>query len=425
MKFHSEMILRLLRTSYLRNRICFSSNANNAALNTSSAEFSKTANKIFPVLDSKVTKETRQLWHVLAQHPLTRNAHADITRLISEITKISTPSQNGSWDESVVKKQQELSRLQEHYSEYTSLVSRWNDCLEMLRFAQDSSQTDTSLIDESFRDFEECEEQVKESAMQTLMQDDSDQCDCFVEIHAGAGGTESQDWTEILSGMYKQWAQRRGYKLSVVDKHAGEVAGLKSITMSLKGLNAYGWMRHEMGPHRLVRVSPFDTGARRHTSFATVTVYPQVKEGSTSVAAIVILAADINIDVMRSGGAGGQHLNTTESAVRITHKPTGIVVKVSDDRSQLKNRQLAMKVLQARLYQRELDREAKTKQQFRGTLTNTTWGAQIRSYVLTPYQMVKDARTGVSTSNTDAVLRGDIDDFLFASVIKHCVDPDG
>ena len=234
------------------------------------------------------------------------------------------------------------------------------------------------------------------------------------EVHAGAGGTESQDWASMLMRMYVRWAEQHGFKVEYVEETAGEEAGIKSATIEIKGHNAYGWLKSENGVHRLVRISPFDSNARRHTSFASVTVYPVVDDRIK----IDIDEADVRVDTMRSGGAGGQHVNKTESAVRLTHIPTSIAVVSQGDRSQHRNRATAWQMLRAKLYELELKKREEKAIADQAAKTDIGWGHQIRSYVLQPYQMVKDLRTGVSTSNTGGVLDGDIDQFVEAAVAQ-------
>jgi peptide chain release factor 2 len=238
--------------------------------------------------------------------------------------------------------------------------------------------------------------------------------DTYLEVHAGAGGTESQDWANMLLRMYTRWAEQHGYKVEYLEETEGEEAGIKSATIQIKGHNAYGWLKSEDGVHRLVRISPFDSNARRHTSFASVTVYPVVDDRII----IDIDEADVRVDTMRSGGAGGQHVNKTESAVRLTHIPSGIAVVCQAERSQHKNRAQAWNMLRARLYEAELKRREAQAVAEQAAKTDIGWGHQIRSYVLQPYQMVKDLRTGVQTSNTGAVLDGDLDDFMAATLAQ-------
>ncbi len=253
---------------------------------------------------------------------------------------------------------------------------------------------------------------VAKRQVDALLSGEADGNDTYLEIHAGAGGTESQDWAEMLARMYVRWAERRGYKVEALEASEGEEAGLKSATYVIKGLNAYGWLKTESGVHRLVRISPFDSAARRHTSFASCWVYPVVDDSID----IVIPETEVRVDTYRSSGAGGQHVNTTDSAVRLTHIPTGIAVACQAERSQHKNRAKAWEMLKSRLYEAELEkREAKANAEA-AAKTDIGWGHQIRSYVLQPYQMVKDLRTGVQTTDPQRVLDGDLDPFMEASL---------
>jgi peptide chain release factor 2 len=253
---------------------------------------------------------------------------------------------------------------------------------------------------------------AKQVELESLLSGEADGNDCYLEIHAGQGGTEAQDWAEMLARMYSRWAERKGYKVEYLEESAGDGIGIKSVTFRIGGVNAYGWLKTESGVHRLVRISPFDSNARRHTSFASVWVYPVVDDSIE----IEINDKDCRIDTYRASGAGGQHVNKTDSAVRITHLPTNIVVQCQNERSQHQNRAKAWEMLRARLYEAELERrEAKVAQQ-EAVKTDIGWGHQIRSYVLQPYQMVKDLRTEVETSDTQGVLDGDLDKFMAASL---------
>lgn len=285
-----------------------------------------------------------------------------------------------------------------------------NDTLELIEMAE--AEGDEGIITDAVKGLEALSGRVSKLELESLLAGEADANDCFIEIHPGAGGTESYDWAFMLFRMYLRWAEYRGFKAEIIDEQSGDEAGIKSATIKISGHNAYGWAKTESGVHRLVRISPFDSNARRHTSFASVWVYPQVDD----TIAIEIDEKDLNIETMRSGGAGGQHVNKTESAVRITHVPTGIVVKCQAGRSQHQNRAEAYKMLRARLYEAELQKREAAAQALNATKTDNAWGHQIRSYVLHPYQMVKDLRTGVETSNTQAVLDGDIDMFLNASL---------
>ena len=256
--------------------------------------------------------------------------------------------------------------------------------------------------------------QIKKIQASCFLSAENDHLDTYVEIHAGAGGTESQDWAEMLKRMYLKWAQSKNYKTNLISEHKGDEAGIKSTTFKIEGDYLYGWLKSESGIHRLVRVSPFDSGARRHTSFASVWIYPIIDESIQ----IDIKDKDLRIDTYRSSGAGGQHVNTTDSAVRITHLPTKIVVQCQNERSQHKNKETCMKMLKARLYDFEIKKKEKETKNLESSKTDIGWGHQIRSYILHPYRLVKDNRTNYESSDPDKVLDGDLDDFLESSLFK-------
>jgi peptide chain release factor 2 len=284
------------------------------------------------------------------------------------------------------------------------------DAVEFVEMGE--AEGDDSIVQEGLDTLEKLAERADADKVQALLSGEADANDTYLEIHAGAGGTESQDWAEMLQRMYTRWAERHGYKVEVIEYHAGEQAGIKSATLLIKGENAYGYAKTESGVHRLVRISPYDSSARRHTSFSSVWVYPVIDDDID----IEINEGDLRIDTYRASGAGGQHINTTDSAVRITHIPSGIVVASQNDRSQHKNRATAMSMLKARLYEAELaKREAVAAGEYEEK-TEIGWGHQIRSYVLQPYQMVKDLRTGVVSSNPGDVLDGAIDPFISAAL---------
>jgi peptide chain release factor 2 len=274
------------------------------------------------------------------------------------------------------------------------------------------AEGDDGVVKEAENALVALKSESKRQELQALLSGEADSNDTYLEVNAGAGGTESQDWASMLSRMYVRWAEQHGYKVEVVDEHRGEEAGVKSATLLIKGEYAYGWLKTESGVHRLVRISPFDANARRHTSFASVWVYPAINEQTV----VEIADKDVRIDTYRSSGAGGQHVNTTDSAVRITHLPTGIVVACQGERSQHKNRATAWSMLRARLYEIELQNKQSKIDAANAQKTDIGWGHQIRSYVLQPYQLVKDLRTGSQSTNPAAVLDGDIDQFLYASL---------
>jgi len=290
-----------------------------------------------------------------------------------------------------------------------SLQHGLDDAGEMLELAIDEGDEETVLS--VVGDLKEMQSRVERLEFERMFSGEMDESACFLDIQAGSGGTEAQDWAEMLLRMYLRWAERRGWETDLVEVSAGEVAGIKSATIHVTGEYAYGWCRTETGVHRLVRKSPFDSGNRRHTSFAAVFVSPEVDDDIE----IEINPADLRIDVYRASGAGGQHVNTTDSAVRITHLPTGIVVQCQNDRSQHKNRDHAMKQLRARLYEHEMQKQMEAHQKLEDSKSDIGWGSQIRSYVL-DQSRIKDLRTGVEIGNTQAVLDGDLDPFVEASL---------
>ena len=273
---------------------------------------------------------------------------------------------------------------------------------------------DQAIVTEAEKALTKLQTEVAEQELETLLSGEADGNDSYVQINAGAGGTESQDWASMLMRMYTRWANQSKFKVSVLDEHVGEEAGIKSCTLEIKGHNAYGKLKTESGVHRLVRISPYDSNARRHTSFASVWAYPVIDDNID----IQINESECKIDTYRASGAGGQHINTTDSAVRITHQPTGIVVACQAERSQHKNRATAWKMLKARLYERELQLQQEKIDAVNAKKTDIGWGHQIRSYVLQPYQLIKDLRTGFTSTNPSAVLDGSLDDFIQASLAK-------
>ncbi|MBV1837744.1 peptide chain release factor 2 [Acetobacter estunensis] len=291
-----------------------------------------------------------------------------------------------------------------------NLENEVQDSLELVEMAE--AEGDTDMVAEATATLRRLAEEAKRREIESLLSGEADSNDCYLEVNAGAGGTEAQDWAEMLLRMYTRWAEAHGYKITLIESSEGEQAGLKSATIQVSGPNAYGWLKTEAGVHRLVRISPFDAAARRQTSFASVWVYPVIDD----TIEIEINEADLRVDTFRASGAGGQHVNKTESAIRITHVPSGIVVACQTDRSQHRNRATAMGMLRARLYEAELQKREAAAAQTEAAKTDIGWGHQIRSYVLAPYQMVKDLRTGVEKTNPDAVLDGDLDDFMAGSL---------
>lgn len=305
---------------------------------------------------------------------------------------------------------QEKSHVEGNISKITVMSSRLEDAISFIDLGEEENDKETVFEGEK-----ELHALVLESARletERLLNGEADRNNTFVEVHSGAGGTESQDWAQMLMRMYMRWAERSGYKIEIVDESKGDEAGIKSVTMKFSGLFAYGLAKTESGVHRLVRCSPFDSQNRRHTSFASVFAYPEID----STIDVDIIASDLRIDTYRASGAGGQHVNTTDSAVRITHEPTGIVVQCQNQRSQHKNKDEAMSMLKARIYEAEIRRQESERDEMESNKTDNGWGHQIRSYVLHPYQMVKDLRTSVETGNTNAVLDGDLEQFISAAL---------
>ena len=277
-----------------------------------------------------------------------------------------------------------------------------------------NEEKNQQVINEVLHKIKKLKFEVKKNEIKCFLSNENDILDCFLEIHAGAGGTESQDWAEMLRRMYMKWASNKNFKFNLISEHKGDEAGIKSSTIKIRGEYVYGNLKNESGIHRLVRISQFDSGARRHTSFASIWVYPVLDENIK----VEILEKDLRIDTYRSSGAGGQHVNTTDSAVRVTHLPTSIVVQCQNERSQHKNKETCMTMLKARLYEHELEKKEKLEENIEKSKSDIGWGHQIRSYVLHPYRLVKDNRTGEDSSDPDKILNGDIDNFLESSLYK-------
>ena len=307
---------------------------------------------------------------------------------------------------------QERTRLENAINACRALEAELNENVEMIELGE--AEGDNDIVAECEAALETLQQRAERMEVETLLSGEADANDAFIEVHAGAGGTESQDWASMLLRMYMRWAEKKGFKVTLIEQTDGEEAGIKSATVEIKGHNAYGWAKTESGVHRLVRISPFDSNARRHTSFASVWCYPVVDDAIN----IDISDADVRIDTFRASGAGGQHVNTTDSAVRITHLETNIVVQCQNERSQHKNRATAWAMLRARLYELELQKREEEAMANADQKSDIGWGHQIRSYVLQPYQMVKDLRTGIESGNPSSVLDGALDPFMEAALAQ-------
>ena len=295
---------------------------------------------------------------------------------------------------------------------FKNSVKQLNDLNELNELA--AQENNLNIQSEVLTGIKDLRIEVKKNEIKCFLSNETDSLDCYVEIHAGAGGTESQDWADMLRKMYLKWSDNKSFRSKLISEHRGDEAGIKSTTIKIEGDYVFGWLKKESGIHRLVRISPFDSGARRHTSFASVWVYPVVDEDIN----LDIHEKDLRIDTYRSSGAGGQHVNTRDSAVRITHLPTKIVVQCQNERSQHKNKETCMNMLKARLYDYEINKKEKENQSMESSKSDIGWGHQIRSYVLQPYRLVKDNRTNFESTNPDKILNGEIDDFLEQSLYK-------
>jgi len=337
----------------------------------------------------------------------------DWDRALKRLDELNAKVEDSAlWDDPKAAQEvmRERRRLEEAIAATRAIEREVADTAELIELAE--TEGDQALVDDGVRSLAELAERAERDKVAALLAGEADANSAYVEINAGAGGTESQDWAEMLQRMYTRWGERHGFKVELIDHHPGEQAGIKSATILIKGENAYGNLKVESGVHRLVRISPYDSNARRHTSFSSVWVYPEIDDDID----IQINEAELRIDTYRSSGAGGQHVNTTDSAVRITHLPTGIVVASQNDRSQHKNRAQAMKQLKARLYEAELQKREAEASATNAAKTDIGWGHQIRSYVLQPYQLVKDLRTGVTSTSPSDVLDGDLDRFMAAAL---------
>ena len=339
--------------------------------------------------------------------------HVDFDAASARLVELEELSADGDfWNNQAAAQEamREKNRLQRQVTMITDLQTELDDAAGLIELGE--MEGDADVVAEAEEVIASLVTIAEKRQLESLLSGEADGNDCFLEVHAGAGGTEAQDWASMLVRMYSRWCERRGFKLEMIEESAGEEAGVKSVTMRVDGDNAYGWLKTESGVHRLVRISPYDSSARRHTSFASAWVYPVVDDNIK----IEVEDKDLRVDTYRASGAGGQHVNKTDSAIRITHIPTNIVVQCQNDRSQHRNRATAMNMLKARLYELELQKREQAANDAASAKTDIGWGNQIRSYVLHPYQMVKDLRTNIEKGNAGGVLDGDLDDFVEASL---------
>ena len=339
------------------------------------------------------------------------SAALDIESAKQEAARLEDETaQDGFWNdlERSQKVQMRLKQLQNKVTRQEKLIASWEDLTTLCEMGQE--EDDADILEELKSEFAELEERVEETRMTTLLSGEYDNSNAILQFHAGAGGTEAQDWAQMLYRMYTRWAERHGFVYKILDYEEGDEAGIKSAAISIEGENAFGLLKSENGVHRLVRVSPFDANARRQTSFAAIEVMPELEDDNS----VEIREEDIEMQVYRASGAGGQHVNKTSSAVRLIHKPTGIVVASQQERSQFQNKDNCMKMLRAKLLELKAQQHAEKISDIKGVQMKIEWGSQIRSYVFMPYQMVKDTRTGFETSNIDGVMDGDLDGFLNA-----------
>ncbi|MDI4658084.1 peptide chain release factor 2 [Xanthobacter autotrophicus] len=342
-------------------------------------------------------------------------SHLDVDRSRRRLAELNAIVEDPKlWDdpERAQKLMQERTTLEDGLGAIDRVLRDLDDNIELIELGE--AEGDEGVITEASAALDGLKAELARRELEALLSGEADANDSYLEVHAGAGGTDSQDWAEMLLRMYRRWCERHGFKVELMDESQGEQAGLKSATIQVKGHNAYGWLKTEAGVHRLVRISPFDSNARRQTSFASVDVYPVVDDRIV----VDIKEADVRVDTMRSGGAGGQHVNKTESAVRLTHIPTGVAVVSEGDRSQHKNRATAWNMLRAKLYDLELKKREAEAMAEQAAKTDIGWGHQIRSYVLQPYQLVKDLRTGVTSGTPQEVLDGDLDPFMQAALAQ-------
>ncbi|TDH39165.1 peptide chain release factor 2 [Pseudohoeflea suaedae] len=359
--------------------------------------------------------ETQDVVDEIKQAVSLLRRHLDWEPSLKRLDWLNAKAEDASlWDDptEAQKLMRERQQLEDGITGIRRLESQLSDNLELIELGE--AEDDKEIVEEAEKSLKEMRNEVNRLQIESLLSGEADSNDTYLEVHSGAGGTESQDWANMLMRMYSRWAEKHGMKIDVMEVHDGEEAGIKSATLLIKGHNAYGWLKTEAGVHRLVRISPYDSAARRHTSFSSIGVYPVIDDSIQ----IDINESDCRIDTYRSSGAGGQHVNTTDSAVRITHMPTGIVVQCQQERSQHKNRAKAWDMLRARLYEAELQKREEAANAENASKTAIGWGHQIRSYVLQPYQLVKDLRTGTESTNPQGVLDGDLDDFMEAALAQ-------
>ncbi|RIK88435.1 MAG: peptide chain release factor 2 [Hyphomicrobiales bacterium] len=357
--------------------------------------------------------ETETLVDEIRQAISLLRRHFDWDQAVKRLDYLNSRAEDASlWNDpqEAQKLMRERQGLEDGIRAVTELTRALDDNIELIALGEE--EDDQSVVADAEAGIRALRAEVQARQIETLLSGEADANDTYLEVHAGAGGTESQDWANMLLRMYVRWAERRGFKVEVLEVHDGEEAGIKSATILVKGHNAYGWLKTESGVHRLVRISPFDSNARRHTSFASIWVYPVVDDSID----IAVSESDVRIDTYRASGAGGQHVNTTDSAVRITHLATGIVVACQAERSQHKNRAKAWEMLRSRLYEDELKKREAAASATEASKTDIGWGHQIRSYVLQPYQLVKDLRTGVESTSPSDVLDGELDEFMEAAL---------
>jgi len=339
----------------------------------------------------------------------------DKRKIFSKVDNINQQIENPKFWEKKAEAEKLIKQKKSYEDLIVSFKSSLKECSDLSELYNLAlEENNQQVTEETFKNFDYLYKKVKRNEIKCFLSREQDSFNSYIEIHAGAGGTESQDWAEMLRRMYLKWSSNKGYKIKLISEHKGDEAGIKSSTIKIEGEYIYGFLKSESGIHRLVRISPFDSGARRHTSFASVWVYPVVDESIQ----IEILDKDLRIDTYRSSGAGGQHVNTTDSAVRITHIPSKIVVQCQNERSQHKNKETCMNMLKARLYEFEMSKKNKESENLENLKSDIGWGHQIRSYVLHPYRMVKDNRTNHESSNPNKILDGDIDEFLESSLYK-------